>query len=131
VIDIEHRAIAHVAGGRRQRIAHHALANHGAAAVGRDQGRSPQGRPACHLDHRRVAFVPESAHASVGAKLDQLRQPLAAIEERAVDIGAMRHRVRVAEALGEALVERDVDHPFAAHTVEHEQALDEHRLFLH
>ena len=37
----------------------------------------------------------------------------------------------VAEALREALVERDVDHPFAAYTVEHEQALDEHRLFLH
>src|SRR4029078_9652088 len=37
----------------------------------------------------------------------------------------MRDRVRIGEAPGEALVERDVDHLFAAHAVHHQQALDE------
>src|SRR5688500_4114905 len=43
----------------------------------------------------------------------------------------MRHRVGIAEAPGEALVERDVDDLLAAHAVEHEQMLDEHRFLLH
>src|SRR5688500_6589892 len=39
----------------------------------------------------------------------------------------MRYRVGIAEAPREALVERDVDDLLAAHAVEHEEMLDEHR----
>jgi hypothetical protein len=47
-----------------------------------------------------------------------------------VDIRAVRHGIRIAEALGEALVERHVDHLLAAYAVEHQQVLDEHGLAL-
>src|SRR5688500_2575798 len=47
-----------------------------------------------------------------------------------MDVCAVRHGVRVAEALGEAFVERNLDDPLPAHAVEHEHVLDEHRLFL-
>src|SRR5690242_21128399 len=78
-----------------------------------------------------MVFDFESGDAGIRTKLDQLRQRLAAVEERAVDVGAVRDRVRIGEALREALVERDVDHRLAAHAVHHEQALDEHRFLLH
>ena len=113
-------------------VADDLLADHRAAAVGADQGR------ALHAGRRsRVCTSTEEPPASkpddlaVGAQLDQLRQGLAAVEQRAVDVGAVGHRVGVAEALGEAPVERDVDHLLAAHAVEHQHALDEHRLLLH
>ena len=48
-----------------------------------------------------------------------------------MDVGAMRDGVRIAEALREARVERDVDHLLAGHAVHHQQALDEHRFLLH
>src|ERR1044072_3916129 len=66
-----------------------------------------------------------------GAQLDQVRERLAAVEQRAVDVGAVRDSVRIAEALGETLVERNVDHPLGAHAVHHQQALDEDRFLLH
>ena len=48
-----------------------------------------------------------------------------------MDVSAVRHGVGVAEAGGEALVERDIDHPLGAHAVHHEQPLDENGLLLH
>src|SRR5438552_1445504 len=48
-----------------------------------------------------------------------------------MDVRAMRHRIRVGKAPGEARIERDVDHLLAADTVHHQQVLDEHRLLLH
>jgi len=130
VADVEHRAVALVDGGARERVADDGVAHYRAQAVGADQRRA-----------EKIAFVGsdlnlpsldvEAGDPRAGAQLDQLRQLLAAVEQGAMDVGAVRDRVRVAEAPGEALVERDVDHLLAAHAVEHEQVLDEHRLLLH
>jgi hypothetical protein len=78
------------------------------------------------------AFVPEveSAHLAVRAQLEHVRARLARVEQAAVDVGAVRHRVRIAVALAEASVERNVDHRFAADAVHHQQPLDEHRFLL-
>src|SRR5687768_8112822 len=48
-----------------------------------------------------------------------------------MDIGAVRDGIRVAEAPGETLVERNIDDLLAADPVEHEQVLDEHGFLLH
>ena len=47
-----------------------------------------------------------------------------------MDVGAVRHRVRIAVALTEARVERNVDHRLAAQSVHQQQPLDEHRFLL-
>ena len=47
-----------------------------------------------------------------------------------MDVGAVRDRVRVAEAACETRIEQDIDHLLGAHAVEHEQVLDEHRFLL-
>ena len=50
-VDLQHRAVAHVPGGGRQRVADDLLADHRAAAVGGDQRRA--------VDRRRFPSVPE------------------------------------------------------------------------
>ena len=47
-----------------------------------------------------------------------------------MDVRPMRHGIGIAEAPGEALVERDVDHRFAGHAVHHEDVLYEHGFLL-
>src|SRR5207245_702889 len=86
--------------------------------------------PAGDFDGDAIAFGAKAGHARAGAQLDRALLPAAA-EQRAVDIGAVRHRVRIAEALREARVERDVDHRLAADPVHHQQVLDEDGLLLH
>jgi len=130
LLDLEHRAVAHVARDRRLAVADDPLAHHRAHAVGANErcGADELTSPGFHQDFIPLNFIPRDPRA--GAQLDQ-RLRLAAVEERAVDVGAVRHRVGIAEALGEALVERHVDHRLAARAVHEQQALDEHRLLLH
>jgi len=130
VLDVEHRAVAHVPGNERQRVSHDAFADHRSPAVRANEGNTADGifLRSCN-DSRSIILKPRDARAR--PQLDQLGQRLAAIEERAVNVGAVCHRVRVAEALREALVERDVDHLVTADPVEHQEMLDENRLLLH
>src|SRR5436190_1907619 len=130
LVDLEHRAVAHVPRDRRLAVADDAAADHRAAAVRADQGGGGNALPAGNLDCDAIALVAKASHARAGAQLDRALLP-AAVEQRAVDVGAVRHRVRIAEALREARVERDVDHRLAANPVHHQQVLDEHGLLLH
>src|SRR5438046_69611 len=125
LVDLEHRAVAHVPRDRRLAVADDAAADHRAAAVRADQGGGGNALPAGNLDCDAIALVAKASHARAGAQLDRALLP-AAVEQRAVDIGAVRHRVRIAEALREARVERDVDHCLAAAADHHQQVLDEH-----
>ena len=127
---LQHRAVAHVPGGRRLAVADDALAHHRAAAVGADQ-RGALDFAFCAVDDHLALVGMKAGHPRIRAQLDQVALRLAAIEQRAVDVGAVRHRVGIAEALGEARIERDVDHLLAGHAVHHQQALDEHRFLLH
>ena len=131
VADVEHGAVAHVAAHRRHRVADDRLADHGLPAVGAHQRRAAQRLAARQLHPHRAVLDLEARHSGAGAQVDQCGERLATAEERPMDVGAVGDRIGVAEALGEALIERDVDHSFAAHAVEHQQALDEHRLLLH
>ncbi len=130
LVHLEHRAVAHVPGDRRLAVADDALSDHRAAAVRADQGGGGNTLPAGDFDGNAIAFHAKAGHACAGAQLDRALLP-AAVEQRAVDVGAVRHRVRIAEALREARVERDVDHRLAADPVHHQQVLDEHGLLLH
>ena len=47
-----------------------------------------------------------------------------------MDVGTVRHRVGVPEALRETCVERDIDDPLPADPVHQKQPLDEHGLLL-
>src|SRR4051812_5690471 len=106
-----------MAGDERQRVAHDSLANDRAAAVGADQ-RDAADVSTFGLDRDPGIFNLESGYARAVAQLDQRRKRLAAVEERAVDIRPVRHGIGIAEALGEALVERHIDDLLAAHAVE-------------
>ena len=117
-------------GDRRLAVADDALADYRAAAVRADQGSGGNTLPAGDFNRHFIAFGAKADHARAGTQLDRALLP-AAVEQRAVDIGAVRHRVRIAEALREARVERDVDHRLAAHAVHHQQVLDEDGLPLH
>src|ERR1700694_4501937 len=126
----QHRAVAHVARDGRLGIADDLLADHRAPAVRADQGGSRNAFAVLYLDSYLRSFLMKTRDLGARPQFDQVARP-AAVEQRAVDIGAVRHRVRVAEAPGEALVERHVDDLLAAHAVEHEQAFDEDRVALH
>src|SRR3979409_1613510 len=107
-----------------------ARAHRAGAAGGPDEGGGGNGLAAGRLYDDFVPFSAKAGHPGTGTQLDRALLP-AAGEQRAVDIGAVRHRVRIAEALREARVERDVDHRLAADAVHHQQALDEDGLLRH
>src|SRR5207302_8415775 len=109
----------HVAGNRRLAVAEDALADDRAAAVRADQGGGGNALPAGDFNDHFLAFSAKAGHARAGAQLDRALLP-AAVEQRAVDVGAVRTRVRIAEALREARGERDVDHRPAADAVHHQ-----------
>src|SRR5205814_10277115 len=113
---------------RRLAVADDRFADHRAAAVGADQ-RLAADALAARFHGDAPAIEVEAGDARARPQLDQLAR-LAAVEQRTVDVRAVRHRVGIAEALGEAFVERDLDHRLAAHAVHHQQALDEDRLLL-
>ena len=52
----------------------------------------------------------------------------AGVEQHAVQIGAMDHRIGIAEAPAERLVDRDMRDLLAGHAVHHDQAIDIDRL---
>ena len=103
------------------------LAHHRDAPVGADQG---GGFEVCAVGSYKnfLAKYFKTGNLGAGPQLDQLVRA-AAVEKGAVDVGAVGHRVGVAEALGEARIQRDVDHAFSADAVHHQQALDDTRFF--
>jgi hypothetical protein len=76
--------------------------------------------------HTVVGYV-EVKHLAMRAKLYQAGTRLAAVEERAVNVRAMRHRVGVSVSFAELFVERYLDYLLAADAIHYQQALDEHR----
>src|SRR6267143_1298481 len=101
-----------------------------AHSVAAAQGCGGNGLGAGGLYDDFAPFTAKAGHPGAGTQLDRTLLP-AAVEQRAVDVGAVRHRVRIAEALREARVERNVDHRLAADAVHHQQVLDEDGFLLH
>jgi hypothetical protein len=128
LVHLEHCAVAHVARDGRLAVADDVLAHHRAAAVGADQRRGLDALPAGRLDEDGRAVHLKAGDPGARSQLDA--GGLAAVEQRAVDVGAVGDGVGIAEALGEALVERNVDHRLAGPAVHHQQPLDEHRFLL-
>jgi hypothetical protein len=81
------------------------------------------------LDLDGLLFFFETRNPRARPELDQ-RTLLATIQQGPVNVGPMGHRVRVAEAPGEALVGGNLDDRLAADAVHHQHALDEHRFAL-
>ena len=125
----DQRAINIGAGGRRLAIADDPGADLRADTVGADQRRRLDGFAGREF-HRDAAVMDVEIHnPGVGAQLYR-GETLAAAQERAVDIGTMRNRVRVAEALAERGAGRDVDESLARDAVLDDQALDQQSILL-
>ncbi len=115
---LEHRAIGDVAGDAWLAVANDALANARPHAVAAEQRRAFGALAAFERDGDAVAMVFVTVDAPAGLERDQIAA-LAGFEERGVDVGAVRDRVRLAEARGELIVEGHAGDQLAGQGVAH------------
>jgi hypothetical protein len=121
--------VDHRAGRQRLAVVEDAFADLRIDAVGADQSFGRDAFAALQRDRHAGIVEIEIHDAAIIAKLDQIVRA-AGIEQRAVDVGAMRHRVRIAETLAEVFTARDVGDLGAGDGVHHQQPLDQQCVFL-
>ncbi len=111
-------------------VADELRAHRRAQAVGADQCAAVQ-RFAIFAEHaHRAAVLFVAGHAVTGAQIDQFAGP-ATFEQGGVQIGAMDHRVGIAEAFAELVVERNRCNFCRRQRVHQAQAVDIDRFGTH
>ena len=112
-----------MAGDARRGVADDLLAHVRPQSVGADQGRAGNPVARCQRGGDRAAILIVPGNLGAGAQVDQ-RAVLAGFQQHAVQVAAMDHRIGVAEAGPERIVERHHGDRFGGHRVHQAQFVD-------
>ena len=85
--------------------------------------------PDCSATATRDPSQRETFDAAVGPQFDQIVRATG-VEQRAVNVGAVRHRVGISETLTKAIAAGNVGDRLAGDCVHHQQPLDQQRVLL-
>jgi len=115
-----------VPGNPRLTVRNQLLADVRAQSVGADQGLALQHGAALAFNPHRIAILPISAHPVLRTQFDQFAVA-AGVEQHSVQVGAMYHRIGIAEVFAEFIIEWNGGDRFAVDRVHEAQTVDVNR----
>ena len=130
LVAAQHRPIGDMPGDARLAVADDPLADFRPHAVAGDERAAGNAAAADMRDHAGVAAILVVVDVGVGFERDEI-VILARLEEGAVDIGPVRHRIRIAECLHHLVAEADIGDQLAGERVPHLQVAGDMRVGEH